>query len=103
MSLPLNVCPSPMKRCSLPPRPETNDRIGSIHIQLTSCFVVVAARNFAMGCRHSQWIRLRLPSCSPGFESQAHLLRFYRYGQFVLYLSCENEDRMKDKERMEQR
>ena len=25
----------------------------------------------------AQWIRLRLPSCHPGFKSQAHHLRFY--------------------------
>ena len=29
------------------------------------------------------WFRLRLPSCGPGFESQAHHLRFF---QFVLKL-----------------
>ena len=29
------------------------------------------------GGRHSQWIRLRLPSCRHGFESQAHYLCFY--------------------------
>ena len=33
------------------------------------------------------WFRLRLPSCSPGFESQAHHLRFF---QFVLKLYREN-------------
>ena len=27
----------------------------------------------------SQWIRLRLPSCRHGFESQAHYLRFKYY------------------------
>ena len=26
-----------------------------------------------------QWIRLPLPSCRPGFESQAHHLRFHRF------------------------
>ena len=29
------------------------------------------------------WFRLRLPSCDPGFKSQAHHLRFF---QFVLKL-----------------
>ena len=29
-----------------------------------------------MGSAIAQWIRLRLPSCGPGFESQAHYLRF---------------------------
>ena len=27
----------------------------------------------------AQWIHLRLPSCGPGFESQAHQLCFYRF------------------------
>ena len=27
----------------------------------------------------AQWIRLCLPSCSPGFESQVHHLNFYKY------------------------
>ena len=31
-----------------------------------------------------QWIRLRLPSCHPGFESQAHHLSFYQF-IFELY------------------
>ena len=31
----------------------------------------------------AQWIRLRLPSCNPGFESQAHHLRYY---QFIIVL-----------------
>ena len=26
----------------------------------------------------AQWIRLLLPSCRPGFESQAHHLNFYK-------------------------
>ena len=27
----------------------------------------------------AQWIRLRLPSCSPGFKSQAHRVCFYLF------------------------
>ena len=38
------------------------------------------------GAAIAQWIRLRLPSCRPGFESQAHHLCF-----FNLYLSFELE------------
>ena len=37
------------------------------------------------------WFRLRLPSCSPGFESQAQHLRF-----FNLYNWCWNELRGRD-------
>ena len=38
------------------------------------------------GAAIAQWIRLHLPSCRPGFESQAHHLCF-----FNLYLSFELE------------
>ena len=39
------------------------------------------------------WFRLRLPSCGPGFESQAHHLCFF---QFVLKLKREkNENKPK--------
>ena len=31
-----------------------------------------------MGAAIAQWIRLRLPSCRPGFESQAYFLSFYK-------------------------
>ena len=39
------------------------------------------------GAAIAQWIRLRLPSCRPGFESQAHHLRFLQ-SKFVLYCHC---------------
>ena len=35
--------------------------------------------NESWGTVVAQWIRLRLPSCCPGFESQAHQLRFYQF------------------------
>ena len=50
----------------------------------------------------AQWIRLRLPSCRPGFESQAHHLCFFSiYIVQILYLSfeleCEtNENKQKE-------
>ena len=48
------------------------------------------------GATIAQWIRLRLPSCRPGFESQARNLRFL-FIVFVLYLSCEkNENKQKE-------
>ena len=47
------------------------------------------------GAAIAQWNRLRLPSCRPGFESQARNLRFL-FIVFVLYLSCEkNENKQK--------
>ena len=49
------------------------------------------------GAAITQWIRLCLPFCRPGFESQAHHLHFYHYSQFVLYLSCEKNE-IKQKE-----
>ena len=38
-----------------------------------------------------QWFRLRLTTCRPGFESQAHHLRFYNV-KFVLHLSFEKHE-----------
>ena len=32
----------------------------------------------------AQWIRLRLPSCSPGLESQARRLRFYSQNLYYI-------------------
>ena len=31
------------------------------------------------GATIAQWIRLRLPFCCPGFESQAHHLHFHQF------------------------
>ena len=36
-----------------------------------------------MGDAVAQWIRLQLPSCSPGFISQAHNLRFFHLSSKV--------------------
>ena len=36
-------------------------------------------KNAYQGATIAQWIHVRLPSCRPGFESQAHLLHFYQY------------------------
>ena len=38
------------------------------------------------GAGIAQWIRLRLPSCCPGFKSQAHHLCFYQFVLFKLYI-----------------
>ena len=40
---------------------------------VTKLITTTAAR----GSTIAQWIRLRLPFCHPGFESQAHHLHFY--------------------------
>ena len=53
--------------------------------------------NRLLGAAIAQWICLYLPSCHPGFKSQAHHQRFYPNCQFVLYLSCEkNENKQKE-------
>ena len=39
----------------------------------------------------AQWIRLRLPFSSPGFESQAHHLTFYIYSQILYYIMLRKE------------
>ena len=41
---------------------------------------------FFRGAAIAQWIRLRLPSWRPGFESQAHHLRFFQFILFKLYI-----------------
>ena len=40
------------------------------------------------GAAIAQWNCLRIPSCRPGFESQAAIFAF-SFIVFVLYLSCE--------------
>ena len=35
--------------------------------------------NESGGAAVAQWIHSRLPSCHPGFESQAHHLRFFQF------------------------
>ena len=37
------------------------------------------AKKKERGAAIAQWIHLRLPSCCPGFESQAHNLHFYEF------------------------
>ena len=43
------------------------------------------------GAAIAQWIHLRLPSCHPGFESQARHLHFF-ISEIVLYLSLEKKE-----------
>ena len=43
----------------------------------------------------AQWIHLRLPSCHPGFESQAHHLCFYH---FIFELCCVEKTKIHQKE-----
>ena len=38
------------------------------------------------GATIAQWIRLRLPSCRPGFESQACHLRFFIYLCYICHV-----------------
>ena len=40
----------------------------------------------------AKWIRLHLPSCRPGFESQAYHLRFY---QFIIVSFGKDENKQK--------
>ena len=41
---------------------------------------------YVWGAAIAQWIRLHLPYCCPGFESQAHHLRFLQFILFKLYI-----------------
>ena len=47
------------------------------------------------GATIAQWIHLRLPSCHPGFESQAHHLCFYH---FIFELCCVEKTKIHQKE-----
>ena len=49
------------------------------------------------GAAIAQWIRLCLPSCCPGFESQAHHLRFYHL-QYLCYICYVKRTKVKQKE-----
>ena len=40
---------------------------------------VTIPKELTQGAAVTQWIRLRLPSCRPGFKTQAHYLRFYQF------------------------
>ena len=54
------------------------------------------------GAAIAQWIRLRLPSCRPGFESQAHHLCFFSiYIVQIVYLSFELECEKNENKRKE--
>ena len=44
------------------------------------------------------WFRLRLPSCGPGFESQAHHLRFFQFVLLKLYRENNENNENKQKE-----
>ena len=41
--------------------------------------VIQIAVKWNWGAAIAQWIRLHLPSCRPGFESQAHHLCFFQF------------------------
>ena len=41
-----------------------------------------------MGAAIAQWIRLRLPFCCPGFQSQAYHLSFYK----IIVVSCRKDE-----------
>ena len=53
--------------------------------------------NKQWGAAIAPWYRLRLPSCGPGFESQAHHLRFFQFVLLKLLLELEkNENKQKE-------
>ena len=49
-------------------------------------FLPLLRRRIFWGAAIAQWIRLRLPSCRPGFESQAHQQCFFKFILFKLYI-----------------
>ena len=44
------------------------------------------ANKITGGAAIAQWIRLRLPSCRPGFKSQAHHLCFFNYSNSAIFV-----------------
>ena len=46
---------------------------------------LLSVRFWCRSAAIAQWIRLRLSFCRPGFESQAHHLRFYHL-QYLCYI-----------------
>ena len=47
------------------------------------------------GAAVAQWIRSRLPSCRPGFESQAHHLRFFQIWKIWIVACWKDENKRK--------
>ena len=52
-----------------------------------------------LGAAIDQWIRMRLTTCHPGFESQAHHLRIYHFKSNVCYICRCIAKRTKNKEK----
>ena len=86
-----------------------------LRVAVCFCFVhKIAFSLFAKLCAHiegilymanvtlaiAQWIRLRLPSCHPRFDSQACHLRFFHLVKFGLYLfmRCAKRTKINKKE-----
>ena len=64
----------------------------SLHLGLGVGFLALPCK-IGLGFRAAAiapWFCLHLPSCSPGFESQAHHLRFFK---FVIELCCEKNEK----------
>ena len=54
--------------------------------------VIRAWKMFYRAAAISLWLRLFLPSCSPGFESQAHHLHFFQFILLKLQLEWEKDE-----------
>ena len=65
--------------------------IGGRHLVILSTIqkiLIIKKKN--RGAAIAQWIRLCLPSCRPGFESQVHHLRFFQFLKLKLFICHSN-------------
>ena len=51
------------------------------------------------GAAIAQWICLRLPSCRPGFESQAHHLCFHQFIKKIVYCGKDENKQKRGRDR----
>ena len=59
---------------------------GTFRYRIGPCFNTKI--KFLWGATIAQWICLSLPSCRPGYESQAHHLYFFNYSICAIFVMC---------------
>ena len=71
----------------------------SSNLSLTQYWDCPNERNLCGGAAIAQWIRLRLPSCRPGFESQAHHLCFHQFIKKIVYCGKDENKQKRGRDR----
>ena len=67
------------------------------HVFVSWIFTAICRKHYSLAAAIAPWLCLRLPSCGPGFESQAHHLCFFML-KLKLYC-CWNKKRTKINEK----